>query len=336
MTAQLVAGALAGLAFGYVLKRDDLCFHSMFRGLYDRRYLLVKIWLVGWVLGAVGLALVYTVGPADGLLRGLALRPVDNLVGGTLFGVGMVVAASCVSGLFYKLGSGMLGAAIGLVGWGAGELAARAWWTAGPTLVGFNEDATVYGMLGVNRWVVIVPLVVVVGAVLLRSGRERPDAPWQWGWTVGGVALAAVLTLGWVTAGLSGASFGPSTVGAAASLARGRPNWWLLAFLVALIVGALLAARTAGGWWLRGEGAGRYLQLAVGGALLGAGGWIGGGCNLGHGLSGLAQLNVSSVLAVTGMIAGVGLGRAVQIRLATPRPDWRPGVRIAGAGEERT
>lgn len=327
MTAQIVAGALAGIAFGYVLKRDDLCFHSMFRGIYDRRFLLAKIWLVGWVLGAVGLGLIFELGPWDQLLVGLRLRPVDNLIGGTVFGIGMVIAASCVSGLFYKLGSGMLGAAVGLVGWVGGELAARQWWTPlGPTIEGFNERATVYGQLGVHRWVVIVPLVVVVAVALARGRRDEPTASWQWGWVVGGTALAGVLVAGWVTAGVSGTSFGPSTVGAAASVARGGPNWWLLAFLLAIVAGAAIAARTAGGWWVRGESVGRYAQLVVGGAVLGAGGWIGGGCNVGHGLSGMAQLNVSSILAVSGMAAGVGIARAVQMRVARPLPDWRPGA----------
>jgi len=50
--------------------------------------------------------------------------------------------------------------------------------------------------------------------------------------------------------------------------------------------------------------------VAVGGFLLGAGGWIAGGCNLGHGLSGAAQLNVSSWVVVASMAAGVGLPAA--------------------------
>ena len=44
---------------------------------------------------------------------------------------------------------------------------------------------------------------------------------------------------------------------------------------------------------------------------MGAGGWIGGGCNLGHGLSGVAQLNVSSLVVVVCMAAGVLGTRAV-------------------------
>jgi len=49
---------------------------------------------------------------------------------------------------------------------------------------------------------------------------------------------------------------------------------------------------------------------------LGAGGWIAGGCNLGHGLSGIAQLNVSSFVVVTAMVAGVGVARLGAGRIA--------------------
>ncbi len=101
-----------------------------------------------------------------------------------------------------------------------------------------------------------------------------------------------------------------------ASLAA-PPNYWLITFLLGIVAGGTLSARTAGGLWLRGEEPVRYLQLAAGGLLLGAGGWIAGGCNLGHGLSGVAQLNVSSFVVVAAMVAGVwvarrGAGRAAQ------------------------
>lgn len=250
MLALVIAGVIAGTVFGYVLKRADLCFHSMFRGLYEQRFLLFKTWLLGVTLAAVGLAAVFSFGPWEQLLRGLALRPVDNLVGGLVLGVGMVTAASCVSGLYYKLSSGMLGGAVGLVGWAAGELAARAWWTPGATVLGFGPEATLYGVLGVDRWVVVPPLAVVVIAILWRTRREIPDPRWRWGWPVGGVALGVATTVAWVTAGAGGATFGPSTVGAVASIAEGSPNWWLIAFLAALVLGAFIAARTAGGWWL--------------------------------------------------------------------------------------
>jgi len=68
------------------------------------------------------------------------------------------------------------------------------------------------------------------------------------------------------------------------------------------LVAVLVAAIVAGALW--------RLRLLVGGFLLGAGGWIA-GCNLGHSLSGMAQLNVSSIVVVICMALGVGHARAM-------------------------
>ena len=256
-------------------------------------------------LGSVGLAVLFLLPGTDGLNQGLAFRPIANVSGGLLIGIGMVVARSCVSGLFYKLGSGMLGALVGLTGWAIGELVARQLTVPGPTVIAGGEGATIPGLLGVPRLVVAVVLLLgVVTALRLRPGRETPDKHY-WGWERIGVGLGVVITGGWALAAMGGASFGPSSVGAVASVAGGSPHYWLIAFLLGIVGGGAVSARTAGDFWLRGEEPVRYAQLAAGGLLLGAGGWIAGGCNLGHGLSGVAQLNVSSLVVVAAMVCGV-------------------------------
>lgn len=50
------------------------------------------------------------------LNRGLPFDPTHNTAGGLLIGIGMTVASSCASGLFFELGVGILGAAVGLAG----------------------------------------------------------------------------------------------------------------------------------------------------------------------------------------------------------------------------
>ncbi|GAA4689317.1 YeeE/YedE thiosulfate transporter family protein [Nocardioides nanhaiensis] len=314
MITSVITGAVAGVAMGYVLQRGQLCFHSAIRGSMDGRFLLVRGWALGVALASVGLALLFLLPGTSGLNQGLAFRPVANVTGGLIIGIGMVVAKSCVSGLFYKLGSGMLGALVGLTGWAAGELIAHQFTLPGPTVLAGGEAATIPGLLGVPRLGVAVLLLLGVAIALrFRPGRESPAHDWQWGWRRVGLGLGVAITSGWALAALGGASFGPSSVGAVASIAGGSPNYWLITFLVGIVAGGTLAARTAGGFWVRGEEPVRYVQLAAGGLLLGAGGWIAGGCNLGHGLSGVAQLNVSSLVVVAAMVAGVwgaGLGSA--------------------------
>ncbi len=314
----IVTGLLAGLFLGYALQRSDLCFHSTFRGLWEHRFDLVRGYMLAVAVAAVGLSLIFALGPWDQLNRGLGFRPVSIVAGGLTIGVGMVVAASCTSGLFYKLGSGMAGAAVGLAGWAAGELAAKDIRLPGPTLLDAGEEGTIPGVLGVSPLTVALPLLSIVVVLLWRSrraGRTDPSSePWRWRWPAIGTGVGLATVAGWALAGAGGATFGPSTTGAVSGLVAGTPNEWQLSSLVAIVFGAAIAARARGGWWVRGESARRLAGLFVGGLLLGAGAIVAGGCNLGHGLSGMAQLNVSSTVAVVSMIAGVGLARAVQRR----------------------
>lgn len=296
--AAVVTGGIAGMLIGFVLQRGDLCFHSMFAGAWSGDTRLLREWLFGVAVGAVGLAMLYATPWSDGLNRGLAFRPVANILGGLLIGVGMVVAQSCVSGLFYKLGSGMLGAVVGLGGWAAGELIGRQIHVGGPTVLDGGLPATLPGVLDVPRIAVAVLLLL---AVLIWM-RTIPKI---------GLALGLVLIAAWILARVGGSPFGPSSVGAVASVADGTPNRWLIAFLIGIIVGGFGSARSRGELVVRGESIGRLLGLAAGGVLLGIGGWIAGGCNLGHGLSGVAQLNVSSWVVVAAMAVGVEATRRV-------------------------
>lgn len=331
VTSLLITGTIAGIAVGYVFQRSDLCFHSAWRGVLERRFHLFKIWILGVALASVGLSAIYAGGWWE-LNEGLGFRPQGNILGGVVVGVGMVVASSCVSGLFYKLGSGMLGAAVGLGAWFGGDV------LASRQLIGrdgsldlrgsvtdLDGGPTIPDVIGVDRFVVSILFLVVVVGLLARSRRATATGV-QWSWWIGGVALGVATTGAWALAGIGGASFGPSTVGAPASLANGGAvNVWLVSFLVALVVGALIAARRSKTLWVRGESPVRYGQLAVGGLLLGVGGQIGGGCNLGHGLSGAAQLNVSSWVVVGSIVVGIAGARAVQTRLTPPEniTEWR-------------
>ncbi len=133
----------------------------------------------GVALASVGLALLFLLPGTDGLHQGLAFEPIANVVGGLVIGVGMVVARSCVSGLFYKLGSGMLGALIGLAGWAAGELLARQLTLPGPTVLPGGEAATLPGVLGLPRLQVAALLLTSVAVALWRrpAGSRLASGP---------------------------------------------------------------------------------------------------------------------------------------------------------------
>ncbi len=171
MTSLILTGAIAGIAIGYVFQRSDLCFHSAWRGVLEHRYHLFKIWILGVALASVGLSILYGTDRWE-LNEGLALRPQGNILGGLVVGVGMVIAASCTSGLFYKFGSGMLGGGLGLAGWFAGDVVANR------TLIGRDGSVDLRGsvtdldgptfadVIGVDRAIVSVAFLAVVVGLL--------------------------------------------------------------------------------------------------------------------------------------------------------------------------
>jgi uncharacterized protein len=92
-------------------------------------------------------------------------------------------------------------------------------------------------------------------------------------------------------------------------------NWWQVALVCGIAIGAFLSAKLSGARrqsispiWFRVLGSNstlrRYAIAFVAGFLMLLGARIADGCTSGHGLSGMAQLAVGSTVAVAAMFAG--------------------------------
>ncbi len=115
---------LFGLGFGFIMQRSRFCFASAFRNIFlmrDGR--VMKGVLAGLAVATVGFALVmYNLVPKN---LDLGIIPINSyvlplgfhlLLAGVLFGLGMVVAGSCFSGTFYRIGEGYIAAVVTLGG----------------------------------------------------------------------------------------------------------------------------------------------------------------------------------------------------------------------------
>lgn len=144
-------------------------------------------------------------------------------------------------------------------------------------------------------------------------------------WAVAGVAIAAItLTLLFVTNHRLGISTGFEDV---CSLVLDAPYFqretvlsgrdWRLPFLGGLVLGGFVSALLGGGWsptWALGMfdarigwgPAGKVAWMFVGGLFIGFGTRLAGGCTSGHGIFGLSNLEIPSlVTTVSFMAAGV-------------------------------
>jgi uncharacterized membrane protein YedE/YeeE len=130
-----------------------------------------------------------------------------------------------------------------------------------------------------------------------------------------------------VTVGAHLASFvdpGVAKVKYLASHMWGAKNWWQVAVVVGIAIGAFLSMRLSGARrqavspaWGRAMGtqslAARAPIAFLGGFVMLIGARIAGGCTSGHGISGIAQLSAGSTLAMAAMFAG-GIAAALALR----------------------
>ena len=104
-----------GFLFGFFLQKGDLCGASAFS-----EVLLLKSWKKTWglwvciVTGMAGFAILDLLGLIT--LNPKPFQWANILIGGILFGVGMVLAGGCISGTLFKAGIGHINSIVALVG----------------------------------------------------------------------------------------------------------------------------------------------------------------------------------------------------------------------------
>jgi len=338
LTAALGLGL--GLPLGYAMARGGFCMNTAFRSiLFERDRSLVRAWLLALVINLVGVALL------DELrLITITMAPFAwpaLVAGGLTFGCGMVLAGGCASGSCYRAGIGMLGSLIALLGFAAGATTITvgalrpildALWQ--PVFDVYGEEATLANLIAPDapwaRWPVIAAVALPAIIWLIRAPRQRFVI--GWGWRRTGLAVGVLALAAWVVSGTTMRPFGLSFTQPVVSVVRlvlagdtGGVNWGTFVVL-AVPVGAGVAAFRAGDLALRLPRPERVLQQLAGGVVMGLGAGLAGGCNIGHGLTGLSTLAVSSVVATAATMLGVWLTTAVVFAAAAPRAGSRSPV----------
>ncbi|MCK6578476.1 MAG: YeeE/YedE family protein [Anaerolineae bacterium] len=181
-----------GLAFGFVLQRSRFCFASAFRDIFLLRHgRTLKGVLVGLAVAAVGFSTLMArqvpntalgVLPPDANVLPMGLHTV---VGGILFGFGMVIAGGCVSGSIYRMGEGYVASWVSFFGIILGVLGAAYtwnWWWEFQIEDGLR--LWLPNLLG-HGGALVLTLAALAGLFVLtlwwesRAGVVVPDAPFQ-------------------------------------------------------------------------------------------------------------------------------------------------------------
>lgn len=323
-----VGGAVIGTLFGFFAQRSRFCLRAAVIEFWHRRFgEKLAIWLLAFSSAVITVQLLAQGGwlhtenarqiSATGSLSGA-------IVGGLLFGIGMILARGCASRLLVLSANGNLRALLsGLVfavtaqATLAGALsplrmAISQWWTvdggASRDLLAILGQGHIAGAMFGMLWA------AVAMAVIIKS---RAQTFWMW---VGGIGSGLMVAAAWqFSAFIAANSFeavqiqgitfsGPSAEWLMRVLSQTSPKiGFEFGMLPGVFAGSLLGAWFGGDFKLEGFGGGYAMpRYIIGAILMGFGSMLAGGCAVGAGVTGGSIFALTAWVTLFCMWIGAG------------------------------
>ncbi len=167
-----------GLGTGFVMHRSDFCFASMFRDFFlFRDAFMLRMLLLLVTSGMLFIEMARQTGLVP-LYPFFLLQPPTfaNVIGGFIFGIGMVLAGGCVVSTVYKMGSGSILSGVALTGLvvGSGIYAEiHPWWKAVSGHLDFpGEEVTIPQFLGIDPLLLVVLVTIPCLLLVFRWQRK--------------------------------------------------------------------------------------------------------------------------------------------------------------------
>lgn len=317
-------GLVAGAVFGFAAQRSSFCLRAatveFARGQLGPR---MAVWLltfstaVIWVQGARMAGLFR---PEDARMMAVTGSWSGAILGGLMFGAGMVLARGCSGRLLVLAATGNLRSVMaGLIFAVTAQMALHGWlaplrqWLAGLWTTAGGANVDLLAALALPDWAGLVLGLGTAGLALTLAARNRIGVPQLF--FASGVGFA--VALGWVlTFGLSQVAFDPVSV-TSATFSGPSANTLMffltpdpvLDFDIGLVpgvfLGAFLAAALKGELKFQGfDGESQMRRSMTGAILMGFGAMLAGGCAIGAGVTGGSIFVATAWLALLCMWVG--------------------------------
>lgn len=323
-----VGGLAIGLMFGFFAQRSKFCMRAAAIEFWHRKFGdKLSVWLLAFSSAVVTVQLLILLHFLDvNTARQIATRGSISgaLIGGLLFGAGMIMSRGCASRLLILSANGNLRALLsGLIfavtaqAALSGSLAPlrntlSTFWT-----VDGGSSRDLLAITGIGHWGGLLIGFVWFAAALYFSVRSGGGF-WKW---VGGMGTGIAVAAGWwFTYLVSSNSFqvvqvqgltfsGPSAEWLMRVLASPAPAIGFdFGLLPGVFAGSFLGAWIGRDLKLEGFTDGYSMRRYIAGAILmGFGSMLAGGCAVGAGITGGAIFALTAWLTLIGMWAGAGL-----------------------------
>ena len=323
----LWSGLIIGVLFGINGQWSGFCLNRALKEGWDsgakQKAQSFALALVVSIIGAQTLSALEIVDLSTSIYRGNGASWLFVILGGLMFGYGMMLANGCGARAVVLLGQGNLRSFVVLLCLGisaymtlTGLLAPLRLTLAQATALpahGFFEFATV------TRFVLIASLSIPLLLFVFWRGsifKNKTDL-------LSGIVVGALITAGWWVTGWLGADeFEPAPSASLTfiapigetiqytMIATGVRLGFGVTVMVGVVLGSFLAAKWSKTFRLQGfETPKQMLRYMGGGTLMGIGGALAMGCSIGQGLTGFSTLTYASMLAFVAMILGARLAQ---------------------------
>lgn len=317
----------------------------------------LRQWALAVAVAMAGFGLMAWLGwisPLNTIYASSQVAWLSALLGGGMFGIGMVLASGCSSKSLVRLAAGNLKSLVVLLAMAVSALAAMRGLTAVWRVRGLDSVAidlphgpfvgqwlSVFAGLDLRAGLGISAVIVSLSLLGWVFKDRRFHSLFNW---VTGAGLGLlVVALWWVSGVLGFVPEHPDTLepvfltthsGRMEALSFTAPvGYWLDAFMyysdgskrltlgmvtvLGVLVGAGVSAVQQGSFrWEGFTDRADLVRHLFGGALMGTGGVLAMGCTFGQGLSGLSTLSLGSLLSVLGIFAGAWAALHWQMREA--------------------
>ena len=331
----IVSGLLCGGLVGLILQRGRFCMNSAFRDIiFIQEYNVFQAYLIALIVMLIGGNALADMGIIH--LKAQSFFPMANILGGYLFGIGMVMAGGCGSGIVYRVGEGQIASIVAVFGFvfgiGAttnGVLKPVYDWLRSIKYAGVDgAPYTLHGFIGSTpmvKWVVIAVFCIACFAFVLKGKPFAFGKQKGFFWSVAGllIGIMGVVTFWaseyWGSPGFArGMNFttpaGETMFTFLTGDAKSRffPMFNLLSFKVTwgeffyigVPIGAYISAKILREFKWKIPPAQEMLTVMGGSFIMGFGASCAGGCNVGQALTGFTTLSIGSIVATLFIILG--------------------------------
>jgi uncharacterized membrane protein YedE/YeeE len=328
----IVSGLVVGGLIGFILQRGRFCMNTAFRDtIFIKDLTMFRAYLIALIVMIVGSNILNDMGVIH--LKAQTFYPMANIIGGFIFGLGIVMAGGCGSGIIYRMGEGQLASWVAVLGFFLG---------IGMTTQGILKPVnqlfrsvkvgpsgmTLFGLFGDSlaiKWIVIAILCTALFLFTLKSKpfSLRKQKGFYWSVTALLMGLMGIITFWasehWGSPGFArGLNFTTPTGEFFFSLLTGDAKstyfpmfdlgpfkvTWAEFYIVGVPIGAAISAKILKEFTWKIAPAGEMLTVLAGSIMMGFGAVCAGGCNVGQALTGFATLSVGSIVATIAIILG--------------------------------